>query len=287
LEKLKEYGLQTIAWYHLLRPVVARFVQAFDAPNAQENLDFWQKVCHYEGGGSGPRYISGWITAFCVFDVKGAWMGNKFKENVQHPNPASLRGSDFFSTFIEVPVIKPDPFGFDEPQEPLQLDGARYHRIDDQDVPAGSCEVDVLVVDASKKDEKPQEFKCLMVAGQVGMRIRSSASDNGSVDMGNRRNLKKDTVEPVAGWWMFTKLPEGKFRDGNGEGPQDSPVEDGEDRPDPGEDMVVTVVEAGKEPKEVSVPKDEPAVKPESQSQQPQQEQEQEHGAGCCKCVIM
>ena len=69
LEILKEYGLQTIAWYHLLRPIVTRFVKAFDAPDSQENLDFWQHVCHFEGGASGPSYTSGWITAFCVFDI--------------------------------------------------------------------------------------------------------------------------------------------------------------------------------------------------------------------------
>ncbi|KAF8883158.1 hypothetical protein CPB84DRAFT_1965226 [Gymnopilus junonius] len=212
LEKLKEYGLQTIAWYHLLHPVTSRFVRAFDAPDAQENLDFWQQVCHYEGGGSGPTWLSGWITAFCVFDLKGAWMGNKFKGNAQSPNPASLPTSDFFSTFLEVPPVVADPFGFDPPREPLQLDGALYHRIDDNDVPAGSCEVDVLVVDASSTKEEPREVWCLMVAGQVGMRLSSSS---GAIGEGAPLNAddKKDTVQPVAGWWMFTKLFEGEYRD--------------------------------------------------------------------------
>ncbi|KAJ6526097.1 hypothetical protein B0H19DRAFT_1339031 [Mycena capillaripes] len=44
LEKLKEYGLQTIAWYHLLYPVISRF---------------W----------------SGWISAFCLFASDGLWQG--------------------------------------------------------------------------------------------------------------------------------------------------------------------------------------------------------------------
>jgi hypothetical protein len=75
LEKLKEYGDETTAWYHLLLPVISRFIAAFDNPAAQDNLDFWQKVCHYEGGGSGPTWIAGWINAFCVFDKKGKWVG--------------------------------------------------------------------------------------------------------------------------------------------------------------------------------------------------------------------
>ena len=77
LEKLKEYGIQTIAWYHLLVPVISRFVKAFDDPNGKDNLDFWQRVAHYEGGGSGPTWLSGWITAFCVFGAKGEWIGDR------------------------------------------------------------------------------------------------------------------------------------------------------------------------------------------------------------------
>ncbi|KAJ7866505.1 hypothetical protein B0H13DRAFT_2352524 [Mycena leptocephala] len=41
--KLKEYGLQTTAWYHLLVPVIKRFVAAFDSPDSAANVDFWQK----------------------------------------------------------------------------------------------------------------------------------------------------------------------------------------------------------------------------------------------------
>jgi hypothetical protein len=78
LEKLKEYGLQTIAWYHLLVPVISRFVKAFDDPDSEENIDFWGRVLHYEGWGSGPCWLGGWITAFSVFDDKGKWMGRPF-----------------------------------------------------------------------------------------------------------------------------------------------------------------------------------------------------------------
>jgi hypothetical protein len=77
LEKLKEYGDETTAWYHLLVPVISRFVGAFDSPDAEENIEFWQKVAHYQGGGSGPTWIAGWINAFCVFDEKGKWVGHR------------------------------------------------------------------------------------------------------------------------------------------------------------------------------------------------------------------
>jgi hypothetical protein len=76
LEKLKEYGLQTIMWYHLLHPVISRFVKAFDDLNNPENLDFWQKVAYEDMDGYGRSIEwSGWISAFCMFSSDGLWQG--------------------------------------------------------------------------------------------------------------------------------------------------------------------------------------------------------------------
>lgn len=76
IEKLKTYGVECVAWYHLLAPVLDRFVGAFDDPNGEENINFWQRVAHKQSMGSGPTRLSGWITAFCVFGSKGKWLGH-------------------------------------------------------------------------------------------------------------------------------------------------------------------------------------------------------------------
>ena len=76
LEKLKAYGLETTAWYHLLHPIMSRFVAAFDDPTSAANVDFWQRIAHYTPGGSGiGDYFTGWITAFTVFSREGKWLG--------------------------------------------------------------------------------------------------------------------------------------------------------------------------------------------------------------------
>jgi Domain of unknown function (DUF4419) len=75
LDRLKTYGLHAIAWYHLLVPVVSRLVSAFDDPDGRPNIEFWQKVAHRENMGSGPTWLSGWITAFCAFSEEGVWLG--------------------------------------------------------------------------------------------------------------------------------------------------------------------------------------------------------------------
>lgn len=70
LEKLKEYKLEK--WYDMLEPILEQFV---NAKQGKVDSDFWQRIAHYEAGGSGPSHISGWITTFCVFDKEGNWQG--------------------------------------------------------------------------------------------------------------------------------------------------------------------------------------------------------------------
>lgn len=59
LERLKTFGEEQTRWYELMMPVFKMFVKTFDAPESEEIKDFWQKIAHYSGGGSGPTYLSG------------------------------------------------------------------------------------------------------------------------------------------------------------------------------------------------------------------------------------
>jgi hypothetical protein len=59
LERLKSFGEEPTRWHELLKPVFKMFVKTFDAPESEEIKDFWQKIAHYSGGGSGPTYLSG------------------------------------------------------------------------------------------------------------------------------------------------------------------------------------------------------------------------------------
>ena len=61
------------------------------------------------------------------------------------------------------------------------------------DVPLGHASVDVLL------DDNGEEFDTLMVAGLIATRV-SDSGDTSLSESGTR-----DTVSPVAGWWMFTK----------------------------------------------------------------------------------
>eukprot|EP00971_Amphidinium_carterae_P336581 6473021-Amphidinium_carterae.2 len=74
-EKLLHYDLKEermSAWHKLLVPVLDHFVLS---AIGQADVQFWDTVCNHMGGGSGPSYLSGWVTVFAVFNKEGLWQG--------------------------------------------------------------------------------------------------------------------------------------------------------------------------------------------------------------------
>ncbi|KAG2148746.1 uncharacterized protein EDB93DRAFT_1144715 [Suillus bovinus] len=191
LERLKLYSIETIAWYHLLRPIISRFIAAFEAPSSPENLDFWSKVAHYEGGGSGPTYLSGWVTAFCVFNEQGIWQGPPLnaermredspKKLLRPVDPRVLSSAQFAAVYTFRGAWRPF----------LVLDGMPYPMIDDECVPCGYAHLDV------KLDDNGQLFNTVIVAGTVGAQICSN--DKSELF----KNGMRDSVRPVVGYWYF------------------------------------------------------------------------------------
>ncbi|KAF7356114.1 hypothetical protein MVEN_00941800 [Mycena venus] len=186
LGKLKEYGLQTIAWYHLLHPIISRFVKAFDDPNSPENLDFWQRVaCEgMDGYGTSVEW-SGWISAFCVFSADGLWQGPWLDTTrLDSRAPESMSSRRFWSSYT-TPLQETRPH--------LTIDGTKYPVISQEQVPSGYAEVDVTV------DLEGATFSCVIVAGFVGMGFSSSR------DLSVSKTGKNDTVRPVLAWWIYSK----------------------------------------------------------------------------------
>ena len=90
INKLPTFGEEANAWYKLL---ISRFITAFDDPETEENQAFWQKIAHRSGGGSGPIYLSGWITAFCFWRKDGV-------EIAKHGDGLSLDGAQYHSLTV-------------------------------------------------------------------------------------------------------------------------------------------------------------------------------------------
>ena len=198
IEQLKKYGIQTIAWYHLLRPIITRFINAYDEPNHPDNLEFWNKIAHREFG-SGPQWLSGWITAFCVFNERGEWQGDTLNEErvrehepkklLRPADPLQLTPSQFAAVYMDR----------DRDRAPyLALDGFPYPTIDSQDMPCGYVSLDVLL------DDNGDVMETMFIAGSIGSQICSTEKTE------LFRNGLRDTVRPVTAWWLVVKLKEGE-----------------------------------------------------------------------------
>jgi len=188
LDKFEEFGDEPRVFAALLRPIIREFIEAFqlndgnsDADAAPPNPEFWGRICHYKAGSSGPDYLSGWATAFCVWNNDGKWQG---PELATFTDPISDEERLASNAYYEAhPKSRWDSSGFYSPP-PVFFGEVRYPVLDFSKVPNGFCEVDVLV------DEFGTEYECVMVAGHVGFTVSGERSD---------------TLQPSPQWFMFEK----------------------------------------------------------------------------------
>ncbi|KAL1793392.1 hypothetical protein ACET3X_008374 [Alternaria dauci] len=166
LEKLPELGPEASQFADLLRPVLRNFVASFDPEQSAVSQDFWSKIAHRLGGGSGPSYLGGWLTAFCFWNDKGQCMYDQQKGS----NSRSYRASN---------------------QDELELDGVSYHQVDTSDIPSGFASVPVLV------DDNGKEYKTKMIAGSLGIKVTSKDDSQAGTEK------KLDSLQSLSGWMMY------------------------------------------------------------------------------------
>jgi hypothetical protein len=219
LDKLERLGEEPAKFGELLKIVLEFFVKSFDDPKNPDVLDFWGRIAHETYGGSGPTWLSGWITAFCFWNEKG--------KRLHGP-----RSSDYFPSRPE-----------DVATSSSRLDLDDFHSVDTEIIPMGYSSVPVTVNDNGIK------YKTRMVAGSVGMRgwssghpidvstqQKSSRSFHIGKDgkrvfptvqpsVGSQRGI--DSIQPVTGWWLYilSKASEGGLKKSQDMGSGEIPVE--------------------------------------------------------------
>ncbi|CAN9265040.1 unnamed protein product [Alternaria alternata] len=125
---------------------------------------FWSKIAHHLGGGSGPSYLGGWLTAFCFWNDKGECM---YDQQTESRNP------------------------WETDSDRLELDGVSYHDVDISNIPNGFASVPVLV------DDNGKEYKTKMIAGSLGIKV--TGKDNSQA--GTEEKL--DSLQSLSGWMMY------------------------------------------------------------------------------------
>jgi hypothetical protein len=179
IDRIKGMSEQAAEFHSLLKPVLGYFVRSFDEPEASEVLSFWNRIAHWRYMGSGSTSLSGWITVFCFWDVKGRALCGRQEESPYNP-PRSPR---------------------------CDIDGTVYHLVAMNQIPSGYMGVPVAVRFSTKKYR--------MVAGSVGIRCTSSGqpTDRSALGVGGLGSAISsttgpevaglDSLQPVSGWWIY------------------------------------------------------------------------------------
>lgn len=92
-------------WSKVLEYVLTYFVDAFDN---KIDPDFWNRIAHVTGGGSGPSYVEGWILAFFPFDKETKYCLNSIDTIKEGSRFGHVETGDVASCSVTVPVIIDD-----------------------------------------------------------------------------------------------------------------------------------------------------------------------------------
>ncbi|KAF8320292.1 hypothetical protein DL93DRAFT_2073808 [Clavulina sp. PMI_390] len=138
VDKFAEFGSEPQKWVNLLQPVCDAFVGCFEERQLDQSKDFWSRVCHYDGGGSGPTYLCGWATVFTAWNQEGKWQGDGWKRAPWNVNPET------------------------------ETKYGRWPIIDTDKIAPGCAEVPVLV------DDNGTQHHTVMLAGLPGIRVTAN-----------------------------------------------------------------------------------------------------------------
>lgn len=177
IEKLRLYGAEPAHFATLLKPVLSAFVASFDTPNSPDVLKFWNKCVHHQSGGSGPQYLSGWITAFCFWSKDGRPIVNRsgcVLDGISFPR---LDTNDIPPAFASVPVKVND-------------NGVEYDTV----MVAGLVGIQASA-DGSSLDQKTN----------IEHEHHDSNQNESTPDAATEstKNLELNSIRPVSGWWMY------------------------------------------------------------------------------------
>ena len=141
VDQLLKYDVNGLMekWHNLLTPILDDLV--LSASGKETNMvDFWQKSCDNHYRGSGPKYLSGWVTVFNVFSSSGDWRG----ENKTHP----YKGNDPHRRIV-IDGMKITPHAdYDDDYDDLE-----FPVIETSEITSGCVEVPVKVTDINGEHE--------------------------------------------------------------------------------------------------------------------------------------
>jgi hypothetical protein len=105
VDKLGEWDQQLATWSEVLAFVLDEFVRSAEG---NPDRDFWNRIATITGGGSGPRWVEGWILAFIGFNDKTEYILPDLEEIKKTNCFGQLNTNDVPNATVEVPVTIDD-----------------------------------------------------------------------------------------------------------------------------------------------------------------------------------
>ncbi|KAF2450369.1 hypothetical protein P171DRAFT_426763 [Karstenula rhodostoma CBS 690.94] len=178
LDVLPEFGAEPAAFAALLRPVLQGFIATFDSDHTPATRDFWGRIAHRVSGGSGPAYLSGWITAFCFWDAHGKSIRKRCWFDGSRDAACKVEFEDIPNGYATVPLTVND-------------NGKEYFMT----MVAGS-----FGIEASRRQEVTGvEDGDATAEDESGSDTTLSGDGAGT----ERQDAVLDSIRPVTGWMMY------------------------------------------------------------------------------------
>jgi len=100
--RLATYQIPDLSsWSEVLGYVLDQFVASYQG---KVDKDFWNRIAHKTGGGSGPRYLEGWILAFVPWTDGGSYILNSLETIKSTNSYGKMDTNDIPVSAVEVPV---------------------------------------------------------------------------------------------------------------------------------------------------------------------------------------
>jgi hypothetical protein len=111
LTKLESFGEEPKCFAQVLRLILYHLILSFEQPYSSKVKGFWNTIMA-KGKGSGSSLLSGWITAFCYWDVDGKTTSRQRKDVLDRVSYPVVATSSIPVGSASVPVTITD--GSDE-----------------------------------------------------------------------------------------------------------------------------------------------------------------------------
>jgi len=103
IDRLLDFNQKELSkWHQVLVPILDEFVQSY---SGNVNKDFWNRIAHKTGGGSGPRYLSGWIVAFIPWDEHDRYVLKDWNDIKKNNCYGKVNVNDVPTSAVSVPVV--------------------------------------------------------------------------------------------------------------------------------------------------------------------------------------